>query len=419
MSMADDYITGLDIGSTAVRIAVGQRTSGDKQGLQIIGAAEVPSEGMSKGVVTSIEDAVSSVSACLERAERMVGFEIERVWVGISGSHVLSQTSKGVVGVSRPDGEIREEDVERAVDAARTVATPANYEILHVIPKSFTVDGQTGIKDPVGMSGIRLEVDAEIIQGLTAQIKNITKCVYRTGLEIEDLVLSVLANAEAVLTSRQKELGVAVVNIGGSTTSVIVFEEGDVLHTIVLPIGSEHITSDIAIGLRTSIDLAEVLKVRYGTASPKDVGRRDDIDLNEFGAAESEAVSRKYVAEIIEARAEEIFEKVDKELKRVGRSGLLPAGIVLTGGGAKLPGIVDVAKRKLRLPVSLGTPMGVTAITDRVGDLAFATAVGLVVWGSRLQHAQAGNAFGKVLGKMSGVGQMTKSMKKWFGHLLP
>lgn len=418
--MAEECITGLDIGSTAVRIAVGQRVSGDKHGLQIIGAAEVPSEGMSKGVVTSIEDAVSSVSACLERAERMVGFEIERVWVGISGSHVLSQTSKGVVGVSRPDGEIREEDVERAIEAARTVATPANYEILHVIPKSFTVDGQTGIKDPVGMSGIRVEVDAEIIQGLTAQIKNITKCVYRTGLEIDDLVLSVLANAEAVLTARQKELGVAVVNIGGSTTSVIVFEEGDVLHTIVLPIGSEHITSDIAIGLRTSIDLAEALKVRYGTASPKDIGRRDDmVNLSEFGMTQDEAVSRKYVAEIIEARAEEIFEKIDKELKRVGRSGLLPAGIVLTGGGAKLPGIVEVAKEKLRLPVSLGLPIGVTAISDRVQDLSFATAVGLVVWGSRLQDVRATSPMGKMFSKVSSVGAVTKSMKKWFGHLLP
>lgn len=419
--MAEDFITGLDIGSTAVRIAVGQRSQeGGKPGLHIIGAAEVPSEGIAKGVVTSIEDAVSSVSACLERAERMVGFEIERVWVGISGSHVLSQTSKGVVGVSRPDGEIKEEDVERAIEAARTVATPANYEILHVIPKAFTVDGQTGIKDPVGMSGIRLEVDAEIIQGLTAQIKNITKGVYRTGLEIEDLVLSVLATAETVVTPRQKELGVAVVNIGGSTTSLIVFEEGDVLHTVVLPIGSEHVTSDIAIGLRTSIDIAEALKIRHGTAVPKEIGRRDEgIDLKEFGAPESESASRKYVAEIIEARVEEIFEKVDKELKRVGRSGLLPAGIVLTGGGAKLPGIVEVAKRKLRLPVALGLPIGVTSITDRVNDLAFSTAIGLVSWGSQFRGMHKGKGFGAGIGNVAAVAALTKSMKKWFGHLLP
>ncbi|MEK7073282.1 MAG: cell division protein FtsA [Patescibacteria group bacterium] len=418
--MAENFITGLDIGSTAVRIAVGQRAAeGAKAGLHIIGAAEVPAEGINKGVVTSIEDAVSSVSACLERAERMVGFEIERVWVGISGSHVLSQSSKGVIGVSRPDGEIRDEDAERAIEAARTVASPANYEILHVIPKSFTVDGQTGIKDPVGMSGIRLEVDAEIVQGLTSQIKNITKCVYRTGLEIEDLVLSVLATAEAVVTPRQKELGVAVVNIGGSTTSVIVFEEGDVLHTIVLPIGSEHVTSDIAIGLRTSIDIAESLKIRYGTAVPKEVGRRDDVDLKEFGSADSETVSRKYVAEIIEARAEEIFEKVDKELKRVGRSGLLPAGIILTGGGAKLPGVVEVAKRKLRLPIQMGLPIGVTSITDRVNDLAFSTAIGLVVWGSHFQDTRKTKGFGRVMGNVAAVSTLTKSMKKWFGHLLP
>ena len=222
-----EIITGLDIGSTVIRLVVGQRTSDVNQPIHIIGAAEVPAEGISRGIISSLEDAVASISACLEKAERMVGFAINSSWVGISGSHIMSQESQGVIAVARSDGEITEADVERAIEAARTVATPPNYEILHVIPKSFTVDGQVGIKDPIGMTGVRLEVETQIIQGLSAQIKNLTKAVYRVGLDIRDLVLSILATSEAVLTNRQKELGVVLVNIGGATTNLVVFEEGD------------------------------------------------------------------------------------------------------------------------------------------------------------------------------------------------
>lgn len=421
--MSEDFITGLDIGSTAVRVVVAQRAPGPagKEVMQIVGAAEVPSEGLSKGIITSIDDAVSSVSAAIERAERMVGAEVRSAWVGISGSHILSQASRGVVGVSRPDGEIREEDVTRAIEAAQAVATPPNYEILHVLPKSFVVDGQAGVRDPVGMNGIRLEVEAEIIQGLSAQVKNLTKCVYRTGIDIEDLVFSILATAEAVTTSRMRELGVAIANIGGSTTSLIVFEAGDVLHTAVLPIGSEHITSDIAIGLRISIEAAEQIKVRYGTAEPKAITRKEEIRLSEAGAPDDEAVSKKYVAEIIEARVEEIFEKIDHELKKIGRSGLLPAGVVLTGGGAKLPGISEVGKRKLRLPATLGYPLGVSSITDRVNDLAFTTAVGLVHWGAASTKAasRGKSKFGAVFSGLSSARRGAKNVKTWLQNLLP
>ncbi|MBP9748598.1 cell division protein FtsA [Patescibacteria group bacterium] len=422
--MTEDFLTGVDIGSTAVRVVVAQRVTGigERETLQVIGAAEVASEGISKGIITSIDDAVSSASAAIERAERMIGAEIRSAWIGISGSHILSQSSRGVIGVSRPDGEIREEDVARAIEAAQTVATPPNYEILHVLPKSFIVDGQAGVKDPVGMNGIRLEVEAEIIQGLSSQIKNLSKCVYRTGIEIEDLVFGVLATAEAVTTTRMRELGVAVVVIGGSTTSMILFEGGDVLHTAVLAIGSEHITSDIAIGLRISIEAAEQIKIRYGTASPKEITRREEITLREVGVPEDEVVSRKYVAEIIEARVEEIFEKVDHELKKVGRSGLLPGGVILTGGGAKLPGIVETAKKKLRLPAALGLPLNLTSITDRVNDLAFTTAAGLVHWGAaatrntQKKNKGSGKQF---LSKLSSVGTAAKTAKGWFQNLLP
>jgi cell division protein FtsA len=417
--MADEIITGLDIGSSNIRLAVGQLISGgEKREVHIIGAVEVPSEGIAKGAITSIEDAVSSVSAALEQAERITGVPVNGAWVGISGSHIISQESKGVVGVSRSDGEIKEEDVERAIEAARTVATPSNYEILHVLPKSFTIDGQGGIKDPVGMTGIRLEVDAEIIQGLSSQIKNVTKCVYRTGLDIDDLVLSVLACAETVLTNRQKELGVVLVNVGATTTSVIVFEEGDVLHTVIIPIGGDHITSDIAIGLRTSIDVAERLKVEQGTAVSDGFSKRDEINLLDFGAQDEETVSLKYIAEIIEARVEEIMEKIDAELKKIDRSGMLPAGVILTGGGAKLKGMIDVCKKKLRLPASLGYPMGVTSVTDKTQDLAFSTSVGLVLWGAEIAGQKA-KPLGKFLGKYKSVGKLTQGVRKWFKSLIP
>lgn len=418
-----DFITGLDIGSSVVRVAVGATAPSAGRGvsgLQIIGAAEVPAEGTSKGLIVSLEDAISSVSASLERAERMIGADIKRAWVGISGSHVLSMGSKGVVGVTRPDGQIRTEDVDRALEAARTVATPSNYEILHVIPKSYSVDNQVGIKDPVGMTGIRLEVDAEIIHGLAAQNKNIAKCVYRTGIEIEDMVLGILACAEAVTTPRQKDLGVAVANIGGATTSLMVFEGGDPIHTAVLPIGSDHITSDIAIGIRTTIEAAEGLKVRYGSALPKDVGRKDVVNLRDVGAAEEDVVSRKEVAEIIEARVEELFDRLEAELRKAGRSGLLPAGIVLTGGGAKLPGIVDVAKRKLRLPATLGYPLGVSAITERVNDPGFTTAIGLVLWGATA-HAQTRASAGikSAVAQFAGFGSLARGMRRLLDSLIP
>ena len=413
-----DLIAGLDVGSTMIRLAVGQLAAGAEK-IHIIGSAEVPAEGISKGIISSLEDAVSSVSACLEKAERMIGVPIQNVWVGISGAHIISQESRGVVAVARADGEISEDDVERSIEAARTVATPPNYEILHVIPKSFIVDGQVGIKDPVGMTGVRLEVDTQIIQGLSSQIKNLTKAVYRTGINIEDLVLSILATSEAVLTNRQKELGVVVVNIGGSTTSLAIFEEGDILHTAVLPVGSDHITSDLAIGLRINIDTAEKIKLEYGTALSNGVGKREEIDIGELEGQESNFVSKKYVTEITEARGEEIFDKIDAELKKVNRSGKLPAGIILTGGGSKLNGMVEAAKKRLRLPASLGTPLSVTSAIDKVNDPAFSTAIGLVLWGTQVAGQHSGRGFGQFFQKIPGLNLVFNQTKKLFKKFIP
>jgi cell division protein FtsA len=419
--MPEEIFTGLDVGTYAIRVAVGKLVPSPEGGEQIhmIGAVEVPSSGISKGTITNLEDAVSSISRALEQAERITGVPLNKAWVGINGAHIISQESRGVIGVGRSDGEIRDEDVERAIEAARTVATPTNYEIIHVIPKSFTVDGQRGVKDPVGMNGIRLEVDAIIIQGLGSQIKNLTKAIYRTGMDIEDLVFGVLATAEAVVSERQKELGVCVVNIGAATTNIVVYEDGEVLHTAVLPIGSDHVTSDIAIGLRTSIEVAEQVKLHYSTCIPDEVSKKEEVNLGELGAPEEEIVGRRFVADITEARVQEIFEHVDRELKKIDRSGMLPAGVILTGGGSKLSGMMDAAKSYLRLPVSLGTPLGVTSVIDRVNDPSMSTAIGLVLWGRHIRGVGGSGGFGDVFSKLGNVENITSGLKKIFQSLKP
>ena len=411
-----NLIGGLDIGSNSVRMVVGQLLGKEKGNLelQILGAAEFPSEGVQKGVVSSIEDVVSSISACLERVERMVGVPIDSVWVGISGVHIVSQGSKGVVAVSKANSEITEEDVSRAIEAARSIATPLNYEVLHVLPRHYTVDGQTGIKDPISMTGVRLEVDTQIILGLSAQVKNLTKAVYRAGLDIEDLVLFILATAEIVVTKRQKELGVMVVNLGGSTTGMAVFEEGELIHTAIIPLGSQNITNDIATGVRISVDVADRVKIEHGDSNPDPTSKKEDIDLFDVGAPDHEILKKKFLSEIVSARVEEILQKVDDELRKIQRSGLLPAGVVFTGAGAKLPGLVGLAKKVLRLPASLGYPLNVVSVTDKVNDLGFATAVGLVKWGSEMQGmAQNHKMGGKKIGDFFG------RLKKGLGDLIP
>lgn len=409
----DIIIAGIDIGSTAIRIAVGQKLAESR--LHIIGAAEAPSEGVAKGVVTSIDDAVSVLSQCIEKAERLSGVPIDRAYVSIGGNRITVQKSRGVVAVSKADGEIREDDVDRVIEAAEAVATPPNYEILHVIPRSFTVDGQGGVKDPVGMTGVRLEVETQIIHALSSHVKNITKTVYRTGVDIDDLVLAPLAAAEAVLTKRQRDLGVVLVLLGGATTGMLVLEEGDVVHTAILPLGGGHITADLAIGLRTSLDVAERIKVEYGTAIPSDIGKKEEVPWKEVGGEDAGAFSRRQAAEIIEARLEELYNFIDKELKKVNRSGLLPAGVVLTGGGAKLSGIVEVAKRTLRLPATIGKPQGLTTAIEKIHDPAFAVAVGLVLWGKGIDDRTPPT----LLGRFSSVGAVTGRMRHWFRSLLP
>ncbi len=387
--MKDNVIAGLDVGSTSIRLVVGQRISGPTgEELQIIGAVSGPTVGVNRGIVNSIEETTSSISAVIEKAERLVGIPISRVWVSINDPYIKCEHSTGVVAVSRSDGEINENDVDRAIEAARALAVPVNYEILHVIPIKFSVDNQGDVKDPIGMNGIRLEVETLIVQGLSTQVKNLTKAIYRTGLEIEDLVIAPLAAAEAVLSSKQKDLGVALINLGSSTTSLAVYEERNLIHTAVLPIGAEHITSDVAIGLRCPINLAERIKCEYGTALADGVDKKEEIDVSQLVKEEEvnddiNIISRKYLAEIINARVEEIFDKINQEFKKIDRSGMLPSGVIFVGGGAKLDSLVEAAKNKLRLPAALGVAKNINVVIDKVRNPEFLTALGLVIWGER------------------------------------
>lgn len=419
--MKDDIIAGLDIGSTSIRLVIGQKISGPAgDELQIIGAVSGPTAGVNRGIVNSIEETTSSISAVLEKAERLVGVPISRVWVGINDPHIKCERSKGVVAVGRSDGEIGETDVNRAIEAARALAVPVNYEILHVIPIKFSVDNQSDVKDPIGMNGIRLEVETLIVQGLSTQIKNLTKAIYRTGLEIEDLVLAPLAAAEAVISYKQKELGVALINLGSSTTSLAVYEERNLIHTAVLPIGAEHITSDVAIGLRCPINLAERIKKEHGNAVPLEDSDDDEINISDLVAEEEvnddiDTVSRKYVSEIINARVEEIFEKIDNEFKKIDRSGMLPAGVIFVGGGSDLVGLVEAAKKKLRLPAAIGVAKNINVVIDKVKNPDFLIALGLVIWGDNADDDDNSSS-GKIKKNISGILDKTRG---FFNRIMP
>lgn len=410
-------MTGLDIGTQSIRV-VQAKQSQDTGEFSIIGASEVPAIGLRKGVIVDIEEAVSSISQALERVERMTGVPVSEVNVSVGGSHISSVPSHGVIAISRADGEITENDIVRCIDASQAISIPQNREVLHVFPKTFTLDGQTGIKDPLGMTGIRLEVNTIIVQAGLPFIKNLNRAILQAGLEVQDLVLAPIAAAESVLTKRQKDLGVAVIDLGAGTTSMAVYEEGDLLHTQVLPVGCMHITNDIAIGLRCSIDTAEKVKLMYGHADPKAVSKIEDIDLSKIDAQEDTLISQQYVVEIIEARLEELLEHVNGELKKISRDGKLPAGIVLTGGGSNLPGISEFVKKYLRLPVQIGKPQNVTTIIDRVDDPSFATAVGLVLWGGKFSGGGSSGGMPSFLKNMLGNDSFTK-IRKWLKSFLP
>jgi cell division protein FtsA len=403
-------ITGVDLGSSSIRMAAGQMRSDGV--IDIIGIAEANSEGISKGEVTNIEDAVSSISACLEKLEEIIGLAIKDVFAGISGTHIVSQESKGVVSVSRPDGEVKPEDVVRVCGAAQTAAAPANYDILHILPRSFAIDNQPGIVDPVGMTGTRLEVDAQVILGLNNQVKTLKKCFNRVGVRLNELVVNPLATAEIVLDKKQKELGVLLVNLGNTTTNMAVFEEGKILSVKVLPYASRYITTDLAIGLRVPINLAEEIKINYGTALPLSLVKPEKINFNEIDQREKGSATKKDVSKIVRNRCEKIFKLVNEELVHIDRQGKLPGGVVLAGAGSKLEGLTEIAKDVFKVPSALASPRGFVSENERAFDIDFATAVGLVIWGERRFESNKGGKNIRGGGRPSKMGQGIKNFFK-------
>jgi len=414
----NNIIVGLDVGTSKVRVVIASVKSKEDTKPRIIGVGESNSSGMRKGVVVDIEEMTKSIKRAIDQAERSCGINIERAYVTIGGNHIKAKTSKGIAAVSRADEEVSEEDVMRAINSASAVSLDPNQEVIHVIPREFNIDGQAGIQDPRSMTGVRLEVDTLIIEGLSPYIKNLRKCLSSNGLEIEGLVLDALAASESVLTNKQKELGVLVLDFGGGTVGMTVYEERKLIHVHILPIGASHITNDLAIGLRTSVETAEKVKLTYGSCLAEEIGKKDVIDLSKIDEKEEGVANRKEISRIIEARIDEVFSLVNKELKKIDRERFLPAGAILVGGGSKIPGIIDLAKEKLKLPVQLGYPQGFEGLVDKIDDPAFATVTGLIFWALQMQSGKEdGKMFPAI--KSSVNHGMADKIKRLFRSLLP
>jgi len=371
-------IAGLDIGSSKMTTIVATLSGEGK--ISVIGVATVPSKGIKKGVVVDIDEAVEAIAKSLEGAERMAGYAVSSAYILVNGTHISSLNSHGIVAVAHQEGEISSSDVERVTEAAQAISIPSSREIIHVLPRGFIVDSQDGIRDPVGMSGIRLEVETNIISGSTTVMRNLVKCVQQVGIDVEDLVFGGIASAQAVMTDTEKELGAVLVDIGGGTTDILVFEDGSPAYAAVLPIGGQNITNDLAIGLRTSLENAEKIKEKMATLSEGET----QLDVADLGL-ETGVIALKKLDEIIEARLQEIFSLVALEVKKSGFGGKLPAGIVLCGGAAETAGMAGVAKKVLKMPVRLGQPKGAAGLIDEVSGPAYAASIGLLLHGARLQ----------------------------------
>jgi cell division protein FtsA len=374
-------LVAIDVGTSKVVALVGE--VGRDGVVNVIGKGMVPASGLKKGVVINIEQTVGSIKAAVEQAERLSGMRLEAAFVGVGGSHVESQNSRGAVAVSGPHREVSREDIERATEVARAVTIPSNREVLHVLPRGFVVDGQEGVKDPLGMSAIRLEVETHIVHGSATALQNLTKCVRQAGVRVDELVVESLASGESVLSETERELGVAVADIGAGTTDLALYLEGSPFHTSVLPVGGINVTADVAIGLKTNLIAAEQLKLAYGTANPGSVDPNEEVPVEEIGG-EARRARKVEVAEIIEARMRELFEKIGEELARAGHVGRLPAGLVLTGGASLLAGSAELGREVLQMPVRVASPAGVGGLTDNLLVPSYATSIGLLQWAARV-----------------------------------
>lgn len=421
--MARNIITSLDIGTSSVRTVVVEFKKGADDP-HVLGVGVAPSVGIRRGLVVDIPDAISSIRQSIDSAQRSSGVTIKSVWLAVGGAHISEFFTKGVIAVSRADQEISPEDAKRAVSAAEAfIPKNSNKEVLHVIPRDYKVDNEAGIKNPVGMHGVRLEVDTLIVECSSPFLKNLLKCTEGAGLRVEDYVFSSLASSEVALTKRQKELGVMLLDIGGGTTSFVVFEEGTPIHAGVLPVGGNHITNDIAIGLQIKVDIAERIKIVFGSCLPDQISKREIINITDFedggediedkkNSADNGGYSRRELARIIAARLGDIFELAGKELKKIGRTQLLPAGLVLTGGSSLIPGILEFAKKEMKLPAETVSSVGFGDVDEKLLP-TLSVSLGLVRWGEKDSISIEG-AWGGRVGKLG-----SSNWLKWLQSFLP
>jgi cell division protein FtsA len=404
MHAQGDIIIGLDIGTTKICAVVGEVSGHD---IHIIGIGTSPSIGLRKGVVVNIESTVDSIKKAVEEAELMAGCEISSVYAGIAGGHITGFNSRGIIAVK--GAEITEHDVERVIDAARAVAIPMDREVIHVLPQEYIVDDEAGIQNPIGMAGVRLEAKIHIVTGAVASAHNIVKCANRSGLDVCDIVLESLASGEAVLAAEEKELGTALLDLGGGTTDLAIFAGNNIKHTFVLSLGGNNLTNDIAIGLRAPQTEAEKIKKKYGCCVAGKISADEMIEVPGMGGRETRKLPRQILGEILEPRMEEIYALINREIYRAGMEHMIPSGIVVTGGTALLEGVTEVAESVFNLPVRLGKPRGISGLVDVVNNPMYATGVGLVLYGAKNKEARKfrirdNNIFNRVMTRM----------KRWF-----
>ncbi len=421
-------IVGLDVGTTKICAIIGE--GGRDGAVRVLGIGIEPARGLSKGVVVNLDEAAASIAIAIEKAERLSGCKIGSAYVGVTGEHISSLNSRGVVPIGRSGGDISVDDVRRAVEAAKAVAVPSQREVIHVIPRTFIVDGQSGVLDPVGMAGVRLEVETHIVTGAATSLQNLARCVRRAGVEIDEMVLEPLACGEAVLTPAERRLGVALVDIGGGTTDLAIFIDGSIWHTAVLPVGGNHLSNDLSIVLRVPFEAAEELKLHYGRPSLNQRYGKLAVRANEQEADEAdeeipvtsfngqtELVSRHLLNRVIQARIEDVFDRLGKEIRRSGYAGMLPAGVVLTGGCAMLPGIAELARQVIGLPVRVGQPQRLLDGTAALSRPDHATGVGLLLWGFRNGEPLAHPAAQRSKGLPRN--DMTQKVKNWLREFVP
>ncbi|MCH7923595.1 MAG: cell division protein FtsA [Nitrospinae bacterium] len=410
MARRGEMVCGLDIGTTKICAIIGE--PGEDGQLDIVGIGTYPSRGIRKGVVVNIESTVESAKGAVEEAELMAGVDVDSVYVGIAGGHIKGFNSHGVIAIK--NREVTQPDIDRVIDAAKAIAMPLDREVIHVIPQEYLIDDQGGIREPLGMSGVRLEGKVHIVTAAVTSAQNIVKSVKKAQLQVKDIILEQLASAEAVLTPDEQELGVALVDIGGGTTDIAVFLDGSVKHTAVLAIGGSHITNDIAIGLRTPTAEAERIKKKFGCAMTALVHENETIEVPSVGGREPRVIHRRVLSDIIQPRAEEVFGLVRREIIKSGYDQQIPSGVVLTGGSNIMEGMVEVAERVFELPVRRGVPLGVGGLVDIVNSPMYATGVGLVLYGMR-QTENNGSGF---FGDRNLFNKIFQRMRSWVSSVL-